>query len=275
EAVVAVDDPAIQVVQVGGRETSAIERHQRAQVGRQHGQDFHDHPVGLDARLLEAFKHFQTFGNLLDLGVGTGGLELSAQGFHFAIDVDGAQQFTNRFGTHQCMEVVAVFFGFGEEIVVGHDLTTLERSHAGLDYAPCFEIQNPLDVAQGHVQHHTQAGRQALQEPDVRNGAGQLDVTHTLAAHLGNSDLNAAFFADNAAMLETLVLAAKTFVVFYRAKNLGAEQAITLGLERAVVDGLGLTDFTVRPRAHLLGRRNTDLDGVELLVLRDLFEKVE
>src|SRR3546814_8989025 len=39
QAVVAVDDAAVEVVQVQGREATAIERHPRAQLGRDHGED--------------------------------------------------------------------------------------------------------------------------------------------------------------------------------------------------------------------------------------------
>ena len=53
QAVVAVDDAAIQVVQVRGREAAAIERHQRTQVRRQHRQHGQHHPLGLVARLDE------------------------------------------------------------------------------------------------------------------------------------------------------------------------------------------------------------------------------
>jgi len=65
-------------------------------------------------------------------------------------------------------------------------------------------------------------------------------VTHALTAHLGLRDFNAALLADHAAVLKAFVLAAQAFVVLDRAKNLGAEQAVTLGLEGTVVDGLGL-----------------------------------
>jgi len=41
-------------------------------------------------------------------------------------------------------------------------------------------------------------------------------------------------------MLEALVLAAQALVVLDRAKDLGAEQAVTLRLERTVVDGFRL-----------------------------------
>ena len=72
QAVVAVDDATIQVVQIGGRETAAVQRHQRTQFRRQHRQHFEDHPLGLDAGLLEAFQDLQALRQLLDLGFGTG-----------------------------------------------------------------------------------------------------------------------------------------------------------------------------------------------------------
>ena len=49
QTVVAVDDAAIEVVEVGGREAAAVERHQRAQIGRDHRHDREDHPFRLVA----------------------------------------------------------------------------------------------------------------------------------------------------------------------------------------------------------------------------------
>ena len=275
EAVIPVDDPTIEIVQVGGRKAAAIERHERAQVGRKHWQHFHDHPLGLDAGALEALEHFQALRDLLDLCLGRGCAELGTQGLDFAIDVDRTQEFAHGFGAHQGTEVVAVLFGLRDEVVVRHDLAALERGHPRLDHAPCFKVQHALDVAQRHVEHHAQARRQALEEPDVRNGAGQLDVTHALAAHLGDGDFDAALFADHATVLQALVLAAQTFVILDRTEDLGAEQAVAFGLERAVVDGFGLSHLAIRPRADLFGRGDANLDGIELFVLRNLFEEVE
>jgi hypothetical protein len=96
------------------------------------------------------------------------------------------------------------------------------------------------------------ARRQRLQEPDVRNRSGQFDVAHALAAHLGQRDFNAALFADDALVLHALVLAAQALVVLDRAEDAGAEQAVALGLERTVVDGLRLLDFAERPGQDLL-----------------------
>jgi hypothetical protein len=51
EAVVAVDDAAVQVVQVGRGEAATVERHERPQVGGQHRNHVEDHPLRLVADL--------------------------------------------------------------------------------------------------------------------------------------------------------------------------------------------------------------------------------
>ena len=65
EPVVAVDDPAIQVVQVAGGEASAVQLHHRAQFGRQHGQLGEYHPVRLVLALAERFYDAQALDRLL------------------------------------------------------------------------------------------------------------------------------------------------------------------------------------------------------------------
>ena len=275
EAVVAVDDPAIEIVEVGGGETTTIERHQRAQLGRQHRQDLEHHPLGLDARALETFEDLQTLGQLLDLGLRRGCTQLFAQAGDIAVDIDRAQQIAHAFGAHDRAEVIAILFGLGEEVVFGEQLAALERGHARLDHHIGFEIEHALDIAQRHVEHHAQTRRQRLQEPDMRGRAGQLDVAHPLAANLGERDFDTALLADHATVLQALVLAAQALVVLDRPEDLGAEQTIALGLEGPVVDGLRLFDFAIGPGADLLGRCNADLDRVEVFFFLDLLEQVE
>jgi hypothetical protein len=83
---------------------------------------------------------------------------------------------------------------------------------------------------------------------------------------------DAALFADHAAVLQPLVLAAQALVVLHGPEDLRAEEAVALGLERPVVDRFRLLHFAVRPRTDLLRRREADLDRVELFFLRDLLE---
>src|SRR4030095_8910080 len=70
--------------------------------------------------------------------------------------------------------------------------------------------------------------------------------------------------ADHAAVLHALVLPAEALPVRDRPEDLRAEQTVTLGLERAVVDRLRLGHFAVRPRHDLVGRGEADPDRVEI-----------
>ena len=96
-------------------------------------------------------------------------------------------------------------------------------------------------------------------------GRGEVDVAHALAAHLGARDLDAAALADDALVADALVLAAVALPVLGRTEDALAEEAVLLGLERAVVDRLRLRDLAGAPAADLLGGREADLDGVEVV----------
>ena len=159
--------------------------------------------------------------------------------------------------------------------LIGQQLTALHRRHTWIDDDEGLEVQHTLDLAQRHIEHEPDARGQGLEEPDVGHRARELDVAHALAAHLGLRDFHTALLAHDAAMLEALVLAAQALVVLDRAKDLGAEQAIALRLEGAIVDGLGLADLPVRPGAHHLGRGQADFDRVEVLERGLLLEELE
>ncbi len=87
----------------------------------------------------------------------------------------------------------------------------------------------------------------------MRHRAGQLNVAHALTPNLGQRHFNTALLADDTAMLEALVFAAKALIVFVRAEDLGAEQAIALGLEGPIVNRFGLFHLAVRPAADHVG----------------------
>src|SRR5205085_10760058 len=114
------------------------------------------------------------------------------------------------------------------------------------------EVQDLLELARCDVEQVADAARDALEEPDVRDGRGEVDVTHALAAHLLPRHLDAAALADDPLVADTLVLAAVALPVPRRPEDALAEQAVALGLERAVVDGLRLGHLTRRPIPDLL-----------------------
>ena len=120
------------------------------------------------------------------------------------------------------------------------------------------EVDDLLEVLRGDVEQVAEPAGDALEVPDVGHGRGELDVSHALAAHVGPGHLDAAALADDALEADPLVLAAVALPVAGRAEDLLAEEAVALGLERAVVDGLRLLDLAVRPLADLLGARESD-----------------
>src|SRR5438045_7359376 len=99
-------------------------------------------------------------------------------------------------------------------------------------------------------------------------------MAHAFAPDLRDGDFDAALFANDSLVFHALVLAAQAFVILDRTEDAGAEQAVTLGLERAVVDRLGLLDLAEGPAADLVRRRDADLDLVEGLRLGDRVREV-
>src|SRR5690606_31942402 len=96
------------------------------------------------------------------------------------------------------------------------------------------------------------------------------DVAHALAPDLGAGDLHAAALADDALEPHPLVLAAGALEVLGRPEDLLAEEAVLLGLERAVVDGLGLLDLAVGPHADGIRGRQPDPELVEVVDVEHL-----
>ena len=128
----------------------------------------------------------------------------------------------------------------------------MSGGEARLEDDVVLEIEDALEVLERHVEQQADARRQRLQEPDVRDRRGELDVAHALAADARQGHLDAALLADDALVLHALVLAAQALVVLDRPEDARAEQPVTLRLERAVVDRLRLLDLAVRPRLDLL-----------------------
>ena len=88
-------------------------------------------------------------------------------------------------------------------------------------------------------------------------------MAHSLAAHFGAGHFNAAAFADLAFVAQTFIFSAVALPVLGRSKNALAEQTVSLGFQSTVVNGFGLFHNAVRPLADLVGRSQTDFDGVK------------
>ena len=100
QAIVAVDDAAVQIVQIGGREAATIERHQGAQLRRNHREHVQNHPFRLVAGLAEALGHAQALGVLHFLLLRGLGLHPLADVFAEPFAIDLLEQLLDAFGAH-------------------------------------------------------------------------------------------------------------------------------------------------------------------------------
>src|SRR5215207_10070288 len=96
------------------------------------------------------------------------------------------------------------------------------------------------------------AAGKSFEEPDVRAGAGQVDVAQPFTAHLCLSYFYSALVADHSAVLHAFIFSAEAFPISDRTKDSRTEQPIALRLERAVVDRFWLGHLTMRPLPDLL-----------------------
>src|SRR6185295_439579 len=170
--------------------------------------------------------------------------------------------------------IVAVLVERVEILLLVQELAILERGEAGLGHHVVLEVEDLLEIAQRHVEQQADAARQRLQEPDMGDRRGELDMAHALAAHLGDRDRDAAFLAGAAAVLHALVLAAHALIVLDRPEDARAEQAVALRLEGAVVDRLRLLDLAERPGVDIVRAGDRDADLIEGRGLSLLLEEV-
>lgn len=119
------------------------------------------------------------------------------------------------------------------------NLVAFEVGHATFDNHIGFKVQYTFDIAQRHIQQQTDTGRQGFQEPDVRSRTCQLDVAHALTTHFSLGHFNAALHRSHRGVSGACTYRTGTHNL-YRPKDTGAEKAVTLRLERTVVNGFRL-----------------------------------
>ena len=184
------------------------------------------------------------------------------------LQIEALEQLADRLGADGGRErILAELLLRLEVLVLGEKLQRLQRREPRLEHDVVLEIENALEILQRHVEQQADARRQRLQEPDMRDRRGQLDMAHALAPDLGERHLDAALLADDALVLHALVLAAQALVVLHRAEDAGAEEPVPLRLEGAIVDRLRLLDLSIRPGENFFRARDTDANLVEILLL--------
>ena len=126
QPVVPVDDAAIEVVQIRGREAAAVERHQRTQLRRNDRNDVENHPLRTVARLAERVDDLQPLGELQLLLRRDFGAHLVAQLDREPVDADPLQQLLDRLGAHLRLEAVLVLLARLPELLFVQQLVLLQ-----------------------------------------------------------------------------------------------------------------------------------------------------
>ena len=224
QTAVAVDHAAVEIVEVGGGETAALEGNERAQIGRDDGEDLENHPLGARIALDEAFDEAKPLGKLLAGGLVVRGGEIDFEFCAQRLKLNLLQERADGRRAHFGAETVAVL---GTCLVVLHAVESFaegKRGIAGIGHDPDFVVDDAFEFARGLFEHEADAAGHALEEPDMGHGNGELD----------------------------------------RSEDLLAEQAAFFRLEAAVVDRLGVLDLAVTPGADDFRRRDFDHDRLEL-----------
>ena len=267
QAVVAVDDAAIEVVEIRGRKASAVELHHGAQVRRNDGHDVHDHPRRLIAGLAECLNHLKAADGT-HLLLSGGRPHVVFQLCAHLLKIQLLKELLDRLRAHADAEGIAVLFERIVILALGEQFLFLQIGFARIEDDVVGEVEHLLKRTRGDIEDESHAARNALEVPDMRDGCGELDMPHALAAHLCARHLDAAAVADNAFVSDALVLSAVALPVACRSKDALAEEAVTLGLQGTIVDGLRLFYLAVRPCTNFIGRSESDPHRVKIVYIQ-------
>lgn len=219
ETIVAVDDAAIKIVEVGRRETTTVERNERTQIRRDHRKHFENHPFRTVSGFDEALDNFQTARKFDFCLLGARVRHLLLQLLDDFRQIERGEHIAERFRAHFRDERVIAVFGLRLRVFVfGKQLLRFERRFARIDDQIFFIINDGFELARRHVEQKPEAGRHRFEEPNVRHGNGEFDVPHAAAAFPRNGNFDAATVADDAFILDALVFSAGAFVVAHRPK---------------------------------------------------------
>ena len=267
QTVVPVDDSTVQIVQVGGGETAAVQLHHRAQIGRNNRNYLQNHPFRTIPGKTQGLHNLQTADDA-DLLLSGRILQLLTEFRGELVQIDALQKFADRFGAHRRAESVSVLILKFSVLLFGEDLF-LDKS--GFLLVSCVQydvggkIQNPLQVPGRNVQNQSHPGRNSLEVPDVRDRSRQLDVPHSLSSDLGLCDLNAAAVADDSFVADALVFTTVALPVLHRSEDPLAEESVCFRLQGSVIDRLRLLDFAVGPLQDLFCRSKLNLQRFKIV----------
>ena len=165
QPVVTVDDATIQVVEIGRGKASAVERHERPQVGRDHRHDVHDHPgrvirrLAVVARAQECVDDLQPLQHLLLAVLRRLDGNRRAQFLGERLDVDALEQLAHRrrtdLGAERVVPGVARLDAQREIFVLIEQLLFLDFLLARLEHDIARVVDHALEFLERDVDQVT------------------------------------------------------------------------------------------------------------------------
>jgi hypothetical protein len=162
------------------------------------------------------------------------------------------------------MERLLVFLSKCSITLLTQELFVFERSIARVNDHPGLEIQDSLQIPKRHIEQMTNPARESLEEPNMGDRTGKLDMRQPFPPDLRLGNFHTALVTDDSAVLHALVFATQTLPISDGAEDLCAEKTVPFRLEGPIVDRFRFGHFTMGPSTDLLRRSQADLDGVEI-----------
>ena len=159
EAVVAVDDAAIEVVEIGGRKTSAFERNEGAQLGRDNRHDRQDHVLWPAVAGAEAFTDLHALGDLFADLLRLGVLDFLFELLHELFHVYASENLADALSAHDGFERIAVLLKVVLVFRLGEELVGLERGVARIGDEVILIVDDTLEAVGRHVKHEADTAR--------------------------------------------------------------------------------------------------------------------
>ena len=195
QSIVAVDHPAVQLVEVVGCKSASLQLNEGPKVWRNHRDTGHDHVRGLSAIVDESRDDVQLldcFCTVLTRLAFDPDKEIVA---HF-VQVKVLEEFEERLGTLPDDELLTLDLAIAE-LFISHKLF----AHKSLGIAwvqdkPAAEIDDLLDSLAGHLEEKRNVVDSVAEVPDMCDRSVEFDVPHALAANVGIGYFDVTFVTD-------------------------------------------------------------------------------
>ena len=183
KAVISVYDSSVKIIKIGCGKSAAVKLNHRANIGRNYGDNIHNHPFKLIAALIESINNIKPFKNTHSF-LACCGFKLCGKFCTKLLNINILKQLFNSLCAHACLEIILISLSHFGIFFFIKNLHFFKRGIAGIGYNIKCKIKHFFKIAWAYIKHKTEAARNSLEIPNMRDGSSKLYVAHTLTANL-------------------------------------------------------------------------------------------